>query len=530
MGRGIRMAKIPKKITFVTRADDETVHPAYESALKRVSGEFGQHHPQYIGGSRVRGRPEFPVFSPVDGETLVGYFQSGDSEDTEKAIHAARIAFPEWSQSGWKERARIIRHTADNIESKTFDFAALLTWEVGKTRTEALAEIFETLDLLRYYCDVYENAEGYQLPVPTPVAGEHCSSVMKPYGIWAVISPFNFPVALAAGMCTGALLTGNTIVFKPTSDAPLSGIKLFEAFVSGGIPDGVINLVTGPGGPFGKTVVSHGDVDGIAFTGSKNTGMWLWREFPQEQRYPKPLVIEMGGKNPVFVSGKADLPKAVEGVVRSAFGFGGQKCSATSRVYVQEAVAAPFILQLKQRVGSIIVGDPRKRETFSGPLIDRTAKDTFIAAVRQVIVDGGTIETGGEVLSGASFGKGHYVTPAVVTGLPHGHQLQKKELFVPFLTVITYRTLEEAVGLANQADFGLTAGIFSDDPVEIDYFFSHVESGVLYANRAGGATTGAWPGSQSFTGWNASGSTGRGSGGPYYLLSFVREQSQTRVS
>ncbi len=331
-------------------------------------------------------------------------------------------------------------------------------------------------------------------------------------------------------MCTGALLTGNTIVFKPTSEAPLSGIKLYEAFISGGVPDGVLNLVTGPGGPFGKTVVSHGDIDGIAFTGSKNTGIWIWREFTQGQRYPKPLVIEMGGKNPVIVSGKADLTKAVEGVVRSAFGYAGQKCSATSRVYVQEEVYSSFMEQLKQRVGSIIVGDPRERDTFFGPLIDHKAVDTFTAAVRQVIAEGGTIETGGEVLTDPSYGKGLYITPTVVNGLPQGHPLMKNELFVPILIVTTYNTLQEAVEYANQTDFGLTAGIFSEDTGEMDYFFSHVRAGVAYTNRAGGATTGAWPGSQSFTGWNASGSTGRGSGGPYYLLSFVREQAQTRVS
>ncbi len=526
----MNMAEVPGKITYISLAGDEHVHPAYESALKRVSRELGKHHALYIGGKTIGGRPEFPVYSPIDGKTLIGSFQAGDSEDTGNAIHAARNAFPEWSRASWKERTRIIRLAADHIESQAFDLAALLTLEVGKTRTEALAEVFETVDLLRYYCNLYEKAGGYILQLEAPLTGEQSLSVMQPYGVWAVISPFNFPIALAAGMCTGALLTGNTVVFKPTSEAPLSGIQLYKSFISGGVPDGVLNLVTGPGGPFGKTVVSHGDVDGIAFTGSKNSGMWLWREFTQGQRYPKPLIIEMGGKNPVIVSGKADLTKAVDGVIRSAFGFAGQKCSATSRVYVQEEVYLQFMEHLIQRVGSVIIGDPRERETFFGPLIDRKAVDTFSAAVRQVIADGGTIETGGEVLTGALYGKGYYVRPAVVTGIPPGHPLHNNELFVPFLIVTTYRTLQEAVGYANKTDFGLTAGIFSEDTGEINYFFSHVKAGVTYANRSGGATTGAWPGSQSFTGWNASGSTGRGSGGPYYLLSFVREQAQTRVS
>ena len=201
----------------------------------------------YIGGSRVNGRPEFPVHSPIDQETLIGSFQTGSGEDTEMAISSARKSFPEWSQVRWQERTKIIRLTADNIESRAFDLAALLTWEVGKTRNEALAEIFEAVDMLRYYCNVYEKNEGYLLRMDTAVPGEHSLSVMKPYGVWAVISPFNFPLSLAAGMCSGALLTGNTVVFKPTSEAPLSGIKLYQAFVSGGVPGGVLNLVTGPG-------------------------------------------------------------------------------------------------------------------------------------------------------------------------------------------------------------------------------------------------------------------------------------------
>ncbi len=176
----LNMTEDPKKITYMTLAEDEQVHPAYESALKRVGRELGQHHPLYIGGSRVEGRPEFQVYSPIDGETLIGSFQAGDSEDTEKAIHAAKMAFPEWSRAGWKERTRIIRLAADHVESQASDLAALLTWEVGKTRNEALAEVFETIDLLRYYCTVYERAEGYMLPMEAPLTGEHATSVMKP--------------------------------------------------------------------------------------------------------------------------------------------------------------------------------------------------------------------------------------------------------------------------------------------------------------------------------------------------------------
>lgn len=524
------MSEAGKKITYVTLAEDERIHPAYENALTRVPGELGKHHPLYIDGESVRDSQEFPVYSPVDGETLIGFFQSADTEDINNAVKAAKSAFPGWKNTGWEERARVIRMAADYVEARAFDLAAVLTWEAGKTRTEALAEVFETVDLLRYYCTVYEKAEGYLLNLKSPLRNEHSLSVMQPYGVWAVISPFNFPLALAAGMCAGALLTGNTVVLKPASQTPLSGIRLFNDFRSAGLPAGALNMITGQGGLFGKTIVSHADIDGIAFTGSRDTGMWLMREFIKGQKYPKPIVTEMGSKNPVIITAKADLVKAVEGVIRSAFGFGGQKCSAASRAYVQQEVFSQFMELLKLRAGSVIVGDPRDRETFFGPLIDFRAKGTYLGAVSQVISAGGVIETGGKVLSDARYGKGHYVTPVVATGISPDHPLLNNELFVPFLVVIPFRTLEEALGYANQTDFGLTAGIFSQDPGEIDYFFTRAGSGVLYANRSGGATTGAWPGSQSFSGWKASGSTGRGSGGLYYLLSFMREQSRTVVS
>jgi 1-pyrroline-5-carboxylate dehydrogenase len=352
---------------------------------------------------------------------------------------------------------------------------------------------------------------------------------MKPHGTWAVISPFNFPLDLAAGMASAALLTGNTVVLKPTSAAPLAGLNLYRAFISGGVPAGAINCVTGPGGLFGEAAVSSPDVDGIAFTGSRDAGMWLFRNFPARQPYPKPLVAEMGSKNPVIVTAKADLEKAVEGVVRGAFGYSGQKCSATSRVYVQEPVAREFVESLKKRTGTLKIGDPRERGVFMGPVIDEKARKTFVEAVDLCKKDGGTVITGGKVPDGGLFSKGYYVEPTLVTGLPQGHQLEKRELFVPFIMIDTFSTLDEALGKANDTEYGLTAGIFSEDKDEVETFFGEIRFGVCYSNRRGGATTGAWAGHQSFGGWKASGSTGKGVGGPYYLLSYMREQARTRL-
>ena len=237
----------------------------------------------------------------------------------------------------------------------------------------------------------------------------------------------------------------------------------------------------------------------------------------------------MGSKNPVIVTARADLEKAAEGVARAAFGYSGQKCSATSRVYVQDQVAEKFTELLERRTAALKIGDPRERDVFIGPVIDEKARNTFVDVVEEVQKDGGTIITGGKIRADGPLSGGYYPEPTIVNGLPRGHPLERNELFVPFLVVDTFITLEEALGRANDTEYGLTAGIFSEDQEEVEAFFRDIRFGVCYANRRGGATTGAWAGHQSFGGWKGSGSTGKGVGGPYYLLSYMREQSQTRL-
>jgi 1-pyrroline-5-carboxylate dehydrogenase len=352
---------------------------------------------------------------------------------------------------------------------------------------------------------------------------------MKPHGVFAIISPFNFPIALAAGMVSAALLTGNTVVLKPTSKASLAGLRLYCALVTGGVPAGAINVVTGSGEPFGEVVVAHPDVDGIAFTGSREVGMWLQRNLTMKQPYSKPIISEMGSKNPAIITSHAVLDDAVEGVVNGAFNYCGQKCSATSRVYVHATVAPQFMEKLRAKVEELKVGDPRQREVFMGPLIDQEALNTFKKSVELCKKDGGIIVTGGEVLTGNMYSKGYYVRPTVITGLPRGHRLFKDELFVPLVVIDTFTSLEDAFAEANTTEFGLTAGIFSEYDEEVERFFNTIQFGVCYSNRRGGATTGAWPGAQSFCGWKGSGSTGKGVGGPYYLQAYQREQSQSRL-
>ena len=519
------------KITYVTLFADESIHPKYEDALQKVSREFGRHYPIYVGERELRSKAgEFEHLSPIDTRVVVGYFQRGTPQHAKEAIAEASNSFARWSGTPWRERVRIIGRTADLIDERKFEIAAVITYEVGKTRLEALAEAWEAIDAIRYYTRMMQENDGYTTRMGPGGPGESSKVVAKPFGAWIVISPFNFPFMLANGMALGALITGNTVVLKPTSEAPLTGLMLYRVFRDAGVPEGVVNYVTGPGNIFEEQFVSNPGVAGIAFTGSRDVGMRIYREFLGRQSYPKPVVLEMGSKNPTIVTAKADIKKAVEGVVRAAYGYDGQKCSATSRVYVQSAIKSRFLEALKSRIGELVVGDPREKDTFMGPLITAAAVSKFRAAVRDVRRAKGKILRGGRVLRGGTFGNGYYVEPTLVSGLPRNHKLFRDELFLPFVVAGEFKTLDEALEMANDTDYGLTAGVFSEDRHEVERFMDGIEFGVVYANRSGGATTGAWPGAQAFVGWKGSGVTGRGVGGPHYLLNFMREQSQTIVS
>lgn len=281
---------------------------------------------------------------------------------------------------------------------------------------------------------------------------------------------------------------------KPSSETPWTGLLLYQVLIEAGVPAGAINFVTGPGETVGQELIESAEVDGITFTGSYGVGFSrVYKKFSQQ--WPKPCVIEMGGKNPAIVAHTADLQKAAIGVMRSAFGMGGQKCSACSRVYVHNAVKAAFVSQLIQKTQAIKIGNPLERDTFLGPLVHRRAYQDYQRFIAQARRDGDIIY-GGNVLTEGKFGNGYYVEPAIVEGLPENHPLVKEELFVPILTVAGFDTLDEALDRANAVKYGLTAGFFGQDRSEIDTFLDRIQAGVVYVNRPAGATTGAWPGVQ----------------------------------
>jgi 1-pyrroline-5-carboxylate dehydrogenase len=303
-------------------------------------------------------------------------------------------------------------------------------------------------------------------------------------------------------------------------------VLLSQAISDAGIPAGVFNMVMGPGESVGAELQENHDVSGITFTGSAEIGMQVYRSFAKD--YPKPVIVEMGGKNPTIISKKADVEKAAEGVLRSAFGLGGQKCSANSRVYVEASVHDEFVKHLVEKTKALKVGDPTVRGIFLGPIINQRSVDTFLQACEEAKRDG-TIAVGGGRLTDGDLAKGFYVAPTVVTGLPATHRLFKDELFTPFVAVAKVASFEEGIALANESEYALTAGCYTEDEAEIKTFLDTIDGGVIYVNRRVGATTGAWPMVQPFGGWKKSGTTGKSGGGLYYVPQYLREQSQTIV-
>lgn len=512
------------RVTYATlSADDDVLQASYTAASASVRSELGATHPIHVGDDERVG-PTFTTTSPVDTTVEIGHFTIAERSDVADAIAAARHAQPAWAALPWQERCEILDRAADLTSERSVRDGAALAWENGKSRLEAIGEVEETADLIRYYTHAMREHDGFAVPMERFSEPEVTSDVMRPYGVWAVIGPFNYPNALIGGPAGAALVAGNTVIAKPSEIGSYSGHLVYRAFVDAGVPRGAINILTG-GADVGAALVEHPDLDGVTFTGSSEVGMSILRTVTTT--YPKPAICEMGGKNPVIVTASADLDLAVEGTVRSAFGFGGQKCSAASRVYVDRAVADEFVERLVTRTTAIPYTSPLEPGGFLSPVIDDRALERFDAAVAEVR-DMGEVLVGGERLTDGDLGRGNFVAPTVVTA-PDDSMVWSTELFLPLIAVRVVDSLDEAVDRANAGPYGLTAGLFAEDAAEIESFFDRIEAGVVYVNRSAGATTGAWPGVQPFGGWKRSGTAGKLGGGPYYLQQYLREQSRTHV-
>jgi 1-pyrroline-5-carboxylate dehydrogenase len=517
-----------QKITYTSaNVDMEAFHRAFDAALAEVRSQAGKSHPLYIDGRAVEVRGPGPIVdvSPIDSGIVLGHFAAAQPEHVDLAVQGAKAAQKAWAARPWQERVRILRRAAELIRERKFLLSAIMSYEVGKNRFEAMGDTEESADLIDYYCQQVEDHHGFTREMARMTPIERNTEVLRPYGVFVCVAPFNFPLALSTGMSSAALMTGNAVVYKPAEDTPWTGLKLYEVYRDAGVPAGVFQYLSGHGREIGDPLWQHPLTDGVVFTGSKAVGMRIFHGLSRQ--WVKPCLMELGGKNAAIVMDSADLDAAAEGVMRSAFGLQNQKCSATSRVYVHQAVAKPFVEKLIEKTRGITMGDVTRRDIWFGPVINAKAVERWEKAVAQAGREG-KILLGGERLRGEGFDRGHFVAPTIAE-LPLSSTLFLEELFAPFLAVAPVESLDQALAESNKVEYGLTAGLFSRKPEEIARFFDEVEAGVCYVNKRSGATTGAWPGAQPFTGWKGSGGSGKGGCGPWYVQQFMREQSRTVV-
>jgi 1-pyrroline-5-carboxylate dehydrogenase len=519
------------KLTYSTMFNPpEELHKGFDKAVARLKANLGKEYGMFIDGKDVFADDKYEDRSPVNTDWVLAVMQKGNAAQANMAIEAARRAFPGWSRTPWKKRVQLVRKAASIIEKRIFELGAAMALEVGKNRMESLGDVQETADLMYWSAQMVEENDGFIKEMGRdPLVGFDSTnvSVLRPYGVWLIVSPFNFPFALTGGPTGAALVAGNTVVIKPATDTAWIVRLYAECLRDAGFPDGVVNFVTGPGSTLGQALVDNKDVDGATFTGSFDVGMRMYRDFAS-RNYVRPIVLELGGKNPAIVSRNANLEDAATGIVRSAFGLQGQKCSAASRVLVEEPVYDALLGKLKAKTEALVIGDPTERATYLGPVINQSSYNDFKNFTEEINQAGGNFLTGGHVKTGGLYDKGYFCEPTFVTDLPYDHRLWQYEMFLPITTIGKVTNLDEAMQIANGVNYGLTAGFYGSGK-EVEWFFDNIEAGVTYANRPQGATTGAWPGFQPFGGWKGSGATGKNGGGYYYVQLYMHEQIRTRV-
>ncbi|MCL4389152.1 aldehyde dehydrogenase family protein [Candidatus Marsarchaeota archaeon] len=523
---------------FVESGRESEFDRLFDEAAESVKAQFGKKYPMYIDGKEVLSSTTITERSPIDNGMVIGHFQKGTREHARQAIKAANNAFETWKNRNYKERVALFRNAAEVFSKNKFPLAAILSYENGKTRYESIGEVDEAIDFMRYYANELEANKGYSRKTSkeeskTKVAAgfqgapstkpEKVDIRMEPFGVFGIIAPFNFPVSISTGMSTGAMITGNTVVFKPSSSDSmtlLTGLKIYEYLKEAGIPDGVFNYVSGPGAEVGDELVVNPDVAGIAFTGSRTVGTGMITK-AYGLGLQKTFIVEMGGKNPAIVSRYATLDDAVSGVASAAFGFDGQKCSACSRVYVHESIKEQFVSNLIEKARSFKIGNPLEKEIYMGPLISENAQKVYSNAVEKAKSSGRVLYGGNIVNTGLN---GYYVEPTIIE-VNHDNELVHNELFVPILTIEGYKDFDEAIKLANDVPYGLTAALYSKKNKEVKEFIGKIQAGTIYINRYTSATTGAIVGLHTFVGWKGSSINGKGSGSRFYLQQFLREQS-----
>jgi 1-pyrroline-5-carboxylate dehydrogenase len=510
----------PFKNEVVKDFKDPADIAAMEAALARLARGLGKHYPLIIGGRRVETSKRIRSLNPADPQEVVGSVSSASQAEALEAIEAATRAFQSWKHLTLPQRAEYLFSAAELLRQRRFDYDALLVCEVGKSWVEADGDIAESIDFLEFYA---REALRYAREQPVvPIAGEQNELIYIPLGAGAVIPPWNFAGAIMMGMTAAAIVSGNTVVLKPSSDSAIIAAWFVDLLEEVGVPAGVVNFIPGSGSEIGDLIVTHPQIRFISFTGSKEVGLRIneLAAKPQAgQKWIKRVVAEMGGKDSIIVTSDADLDAAVEGVAVSAFGFQGQKCSACSRAIVEESVYDEFLDRLKRRVDRISVGDPRDRANYMGPVVNEAALQSIMSYIQKGQTEGRLITGGKRVGDG-----GFYVAPTVIADVAPDATIAQEEIFGPVLAVIKAKDFDDAMAIANNTEFGLTGSLYTSDEAKIKRARDDFFVGNLYFNRK---STGAFVGAHPFGGFNMSGTDSK-AGGRDYLLLFMQGKTISR--
>ena len=438
-------------------------------------------HKNYIGGKWVESvtGKTYPVHNPAHTDQVVGEFQTSGGEDTLTAVAAAKEGLVTWANTPAPARANIIYKALEILGRRAEELAETITIEEGKPIADARGEVKRAMAIMEYAAGEGRRMFGYTTPSELPDTVAY--TVRRPLGVVGIITPWNFPLAIPAWKIAPALICGNALVFKPASATPLSAVKLMEIFEEAGLPAGVLNLVTGPGGQVGTALVESPDVKGISFTGSTEIGTELYSESAKRL---KKVQAEMGGKNAVIVLSDADMDKAMNGIVQGAFGSTGQRCTATSRVIVEEDVYDRFMTELIERTSKLIIGDGLDASMDIAPLASQNQKDKVLEYIGIGTEEGAELAFGGRNMTGGEFDEGYYVEPTVFTGVTPDMRIAQEEIFGPVLTVFKAKDLKEAIGIANSVEFGLSSSVYTKDITKAYEYINTVETGMVHVNAS----------------------------------------------
>ncbi len=502
---------------FTDFNDPENARQMRQALEQRVS-HLGSEYSLIIGGKRLKTIEKIRSINPARPAQVVGIHQKAGAAQAEAAMAAALRAFESWSRTTVEERVSLLLGAAAIIRKRKFEFMAWLTYEVGKNWAEADADVGEAIDFLEFYAREALRLAGATTPIQYP--GERDELLYIPLGAGAVISPWNFPFAIMAGMTSAAIVSGNTVVLKPSSDAPTIAARFVEVLEEAGLPDGVVNFCPGAGASFGNAVVEHAKTRFISFTGSKAVGLEIHERAAHMQPgqiWIKRTILEMGGKDSILVCADADVDAAIAGVAASAFGFSGQKCSACSRAIIEAPIYDAFIERLRERVATLTVGDPVANHDL-GPVINQGALNSMLRYIEAGKNESRLIAGGN---APATADGGYFLEPTIFADVAPNAVIAQEEIFGPVLAVIKVANFEEGLRVANNTEYGLTGSIYSTNRDRLNRARREFHVGNLYFNRK---CTGAMVGAHPFGGFNMSGTDSK-AGGPDYLYLFTQAKS-----